>query len=107
MNQQLTNTTLRHENLAFAGSGGVSAGNRAAGFIPAFCDTATGRVEPSRFTNGELAPMHLLTGLPGEWVVARGNANQVIAIKETVIAGFLRGDVFYTRKQAAQAVAVH
>jgi len=107
MNQQLAGTSLRQENLEFAGTGGVSAGNSAAGFIPAFCDTATGRVEPSRFTNGELAPMHLLAGLPGEWVVARGKANQVIAIKETVIAGFLRGGMFYTRKQAAQAVALH
>jgi len=107
MNQLLTSESLRKENLVFAGTGGVSAGNCAAGFIPAFCDTATGRVEPSRFTNGELAPLHLFAGLPGEWVVTRGPANQVVAIKATVVAGFLRGGVFYTREQAAQAVALH
>ena len=78
-----------------------------AGFIPAFCDTATGRVEPSRLADGSPAPMHLLAGLPEEWIVARGDGNQVVAVKATVIAGFLRAGAFYTRAEAAQAVALH
>ena len=106
MNRSLTSKCLRKENLAYGGTGGVSAGNRTSGFIPAFRDTATGRVEPSRLADGRLAPMHLLVGLPAEWVVVRGEDNTVLAIKATVIAGFVRAGVFYTRAQAAQA-ALH
>jgi hypothetical protein len=107
MNRAMTGDSLRKENLAYGGTGGVSGGNRTAGFIPAFCDTATGRVEPSRLADGTLAPMHLLCGLPREWVVARGDANEVLAVKATVVAGFLHAGAFYTRDQAAREVSLH
>jgi hypothetical protein len=35
-------------------------------------------------------------------VVVRGEDNRVLAVKETVIAGFLREGVFYTRAEAAR-----
>ena len=107
MNRMMTGENLRKENLAYGGTGGVSGENRAAGFIPAFCDTATGRVEPSRLGDGTPAPMHLLGGLPREWVVTRGDGNEVLAVKATVVAGFLHAGEFYTRDQAAQAIALH
>ena len=107
MNRQLTHENLRKENLAYDGTGGISAGNRTSGFIPAFRDTATGRVELSRLADGSPAPMHLLAGLPDEWIVARGDGNQVVAVKGTVIAGFLCAGAFYTRAEAARAVALH
>jgi hypothetical protein len=107
MNRMMTGERLRKENLAYGSTGGVSGGNRAAGFIPAFCDTATGRVEPSRLADGTLAPMHLLWGLPREWVVTRGDGNEVLAVKATVVAGFLHAGEFYTRDQAAHAIALH
>ncbi len=107
MNQSMTSERIRKENRTFDNTGGVSAGNCTAGFIPAFCDTATGRVEPSRHPDGSLASIHMLVGLPREWAVELGNGNMVLAVKETVIAGFLRADVFFTRDQAARAVAMH
>jgi hypothetical protein len=105
MNRLMTREHLRKENLVYRGTGGVSAGNRQLGFIPAFCDTVTGEVELSRLPNGNPAPMHLLESLPEKWIVRRLDANQVAAIKPTVIAGFLRAGVFYTRAQAAGAGA--
>lgn len=105
MNRFLTKRSLRKENFEYRGSGGVSRGNAQAGFVPAFYDVATGRVEPSRLPDGSLAPMHLLTGVPEEWVTARGARNEVLALKATVIAGFLRAGAFYTRAQAARTVA--
>ncbi len=49
-------------------------------------------------SDGALAPMHLLAGLPREWVVTRGDSNEVLAVKATVIAGFLHaGTVLYPR----------
>ena len=94
---------LRRENVAFDGTYGISRNNGCLGFIPAFCDTETGRVEVARFANGRPAPMHLLEGLPQEWAVGRGIDGRICAVKHTVIAGFLRGGLFYTREQAAKA----
>lgn len=104
MKRLMTHATLRQENLAFVGTGGVSEVNRDSGFLPAFYDVATGRAELARFADGRPAPMHLLEGLPAEWVAERDAAGRVRAIISTVIAGFIRGAYFYTRAQAAQAV---
>jgi hypothetical protein len=107
MNRLMTCERLREDNQSFAGTGGVSEGNSTAGFIPAFCDTETGQVVPSRHADGSLAPIHLLSGLPREWAVELGNGNVVLAVKETIVAGFLRAGKFFTRDQAALLVALH
>jgi hypothetical protein len=104
MNQHMTHERLRKENLIFAGTGGVSEGNRSSGFVPGFCDTETGVVQISRFRNGSPAPMHLLEGLPDEWVNERDSSGRITALKASVVAGFIRQDRFYTREQAAKAV---
>ena len=104
MNTTMAHEKLREENRTFAGTGGVSAGNRSCGFVPGFCDIQTGRMRISRFRNGAPAPMHLLDGLPEEWVQARDPDGRVTAIKPTVVAGFIRQNRFYTREQAAKAV---
>ncbi len=104
MNNLLTTETLRRQNLAFVGTGGVSEENQSGGFRPAFHDTASGHTALARFTDGRPAPMHLLDGLPDEWVVRRDSTGRVSAIKDTVIAGFVRNGCFYTREQAAAAL---
>lgn len=101
----LTPAVLGRQSLAFRGSGGVSAGNRAYGFAPAFLDTETGQVYLARYADGRLAPMHLLEGLPDELILERHESGAVQALKPTVIAGFLRCNRFFTRDQAAQYVA--
>ncbi|HAO31872.1 MAG TPA: hypothetical protein PLP22_06480 [Candidatus Competibacter sp.] len=104
--KSLTPARLRKENLTFAGTGGVSQGNRSSGFLPAFYDTESGSVQVARFSNGSPAPMHLLDGLPDEWVKRQHASGRVVSVKDSVIAGFLRRGRFYTREQAAQAVRV-
>ena len=97
----LTQKRIHLENLAFAGTGGVSPENRSCRFEPAFRDERTGRVELARYANGHPAPMHLMDGLPSEWVAARNADGRVAALKSGVIAGFVRDGRFYTREQAA------
>ncbi len=101
MARPLTRNCIRRENLAFAGTGGVSAAHRQTRFEPAFRDDDTGRVELSRYASGEPAPMHLIDGLPAEWVCARDGQGRACAIKASIVAGFVRDGRFYTREQAA------
>jgi hypothetical protein len=100
----ITGAGLRQENRRYRGTGGLSQENRSAGFLPAFRDGETGRSELSRFADGSPAPMHLLDGLPDAWILERDRAGRVVACKSSVVAGFLLGDVFYTRKDAANAL---
>ena len=104
MGQAMTNDTLMRENVNYGGTGGVSNGNRAFGFAPGFLDTETGAVYVSCDANGRLAPIHRLDGLPEHLVEARNAAGRVARIKSSIVSGFLCGDRFYTRAEAAALV---
>jgi hypothetical protein len=97
----MANAILRLENERFEGSGGVSHGNRALGFAPAFYEGHSGEAVPSCFANGTPAPIHILEGLPEAWVVARDATGRVITVKPSVIAGFYE-ERFYTREETAR-----
>lgn len=100
----LSNLILTDQNRRFKGTGGVSHQNRAHGFLPAFRDGRTGTVHLSRFADGRVAPVHLLDGLPMELVTKKTSSGRVIEVNKSVIAGFLLGDKFYTRDEAAKAI---
>jgi hypothetical protein len=93
---------LEQETIVYQGSGGVSADNRCLGFRPAFRNAETGRVYPSRFANGRLAPIHLIEGLPDELVVARSASGRVVSVKDSVQSGFTLNGCFYDRDEAAR-----
>ncbi|MEQ8860315.1 MAG: hypothetical protein RIC56_16880 [Pseudomonadales bacterium] len=97
----LTRDRIRRDNLAFAGTGGVSQVSRRCCFEAAFRDDATGRVELSRYANGSVAPMHLMDGVPAEWVIERDERGCIRALKASIVAGFVRDGKFYTRDEAA------
>lgn len=103
MSRSMTAETLKQENELYRDSSGISRTNRRAGFSPAFCDRETGRTELSRFASGSPAPCHLIEGLPEDWVVARDAAGHTVAIKPTVVAGFVRDGRFYSREEAANS----
>lgn len=99
--QLLTARLLCQQNLAFRGTGGVSAGNCSQGFRPAFLDTESGTVHLSCYEDGRPAPLHLLDGLPQEWVIDRAANGKCLSVEHSVVAGFVRAGIFYTREQAA------
>jgi hypothetical protein len=92
--------TLQQQNLEFSGTNGVSQVNRSSGFFPAFRDESSGRVEFARFRNGEPAPMHLICGLPEEWAIDHDEYGSICRVRNSVIAGFVRDGIFYTRQEA-------
>lgn len=84
------------------GALGLAEGEQqAAALQPAFRDKSTGAIYPSRFTDGRLAPVHVLDGLPSSAVLARLPDGRVAALQQTIEAGFQGGGHFYTREQAA------
>ncbi len=101
----LSTRILAVQNHIYRETGGVSEGNRDRGFRPAFLDQSTGTTWLSRFADGRIAPVHVLDGLPSELVAERDGGGHVKVAKDCIIAGFLRGGSFYTRTQAARAVA--
>lgn len=105
--RMLSIAILKEQNERFMNTGGRSQENRSEGFRPAFSDTSTGAVYLSRFADGRPAPMHMLDGLPQEVVATRNAAGRVTAIKESVVAGFVRDGLFYTREEAAAAATKH
>lgn len=106
MDAPMTKQCLQQESVAYQGSGGVSGENRANGFMPAFCDSCTGRVYLSRFREGHLAPFHLLDGLPDEVVLRRDGAGRAMVAKSSLVSGFVRNGRLYTRDQAAAVVSI-
>lgn len=95
---------LVEDNIRYMGTGGVSENNRNKGFCAAFRDDASGAVVLARFPDGSPAPMHLLDGLPEDWIVERSHTGRVISVKPSVVAGFVRRGRFYTREEAARAI---
>jgi len=99
----LSEQLLRQQNIWFSGTTGISKHNRRMGFIPAFLDTHSGISVISRFADGRPAPIHVLEGLPKQWIIALDDTGHVTAVRESVIAGFTRANRFYTREEAAMA----
>lgn len=101
----LSTRVLEQQNRIYRDTGGVSDGCRDGGFRPAFLDRSSGITWLSRFADGRIAPLHVLDGLPDELVARRDGHGHVTTARACVIAGFLRDGLFYTREQAARAVA--
>lgn len=101
----LNGPELRAQNASYAGTAGVSLNNRGAGFVPAYRNTSTGQTVISRFADGKPSPVHVLEGLPDDWVAERAATGEVRQVSAHVVAGFVRDGVFYTREAAARMVA--
>lgn len=94
INRRLSPKVLEEQNRDFSHTDSVSQANRAYGFLPAFLDAQTGAVYLSRFSDGRVAPIHVLDGLPPELV------------DQSLITGFVRDGRFFTRAEAAEAVSL-
>ena len=97
----LSSLYLQMESTAQRGTGAVSAENRHLGFSPAFRDTDSGETYLSTFADGRPAPFHILDGLPEPLVLARDRRGRISRVLGSVVAGFVRNGIFYTRPEAA------
>ena len=100
----MTQENVVKQSKRFVGVGGVSAENRNYGFRPGFFDKETGEFVLSCSGDGKPCAVHQFDGLPPEWVVLRDADGHPIAIKASIVPGFVRDGHFFTREQAAQLV---
>ncbi|AUB79755.1 hypothetical protein [Candidatus Thiodictyon syntrophicum] len=101
----LTELSLRDENVLFEHTRGISRNNDRQGFAPGFRLSATGELAASRYADGSPAPVHVLDGLPEDWIATRDDAGHVTSTKPGLVSGFIRDGRFYTREEAARAAA--
>ncbi len=80
----------------------ITASPAFSGFLPAFLDLDTHEVHLSLDEHGCIADQHLLDHLPNHWVSERDPAGRITALKDRIIAGFMRQERFYTRAQLAR-----
>jgi len=104
MKQVLTSNDVAQQSMAYEGTGGVSAENRAYGFLPAFLDREDGHIHLCCHADGKPSARHHFDGLPTEWVVERDQDGRPTAVKASVVVGFVRDGYFFTREQAAQLI---
>lgn len=97
----MNNKTLRFENLAFAGTRGVSKNNAKSGFAPAFLHCESGRIVISRTKGGQPAPFHLIDWLPEEWAESTREDGSIKKLIPEIVSGFSRNGQFYTREETA------
>ncbi len=99
----LSEQALARENREYAATAGISKNCQSGGFAPAFYDSQSDSSVISRYADGSPAPIHILDGVPVEWVSDYDAEGHVIALRPGVISGFLRAGRFYTRDQVAKA----
>ncbi|MFD2110693.1 hypothetical protein [Thiorhodococcus fuscus] len=101
----LTQMSLRDENRLYAQTRGISQNNRDYGFRPGYLNRSTGEYQLSRFSDGTLAPIHVLDGLPESWIADRDAEGHVTAARREIVSGFVRDNAFFTREEAIKASA--
>ncbi|MFV2060008.1 MAG: hypothetical protein ACC653_04940 [Gammaproteobacteria bacterium] len=106
MEKTFTDSTLARESMKYHGTGGASQGNSDYGFLPAFRDTSSDTIYLSRYSDGRLAKVHILDGMPDNLIVSTEEGH-VKAVSKSVIAGFVLNGVFYTRAEAANVVSTN
>jgi hypothetical protein len=66
------------------------------GFLPAFRDLKDGRTHLASTQEGNIASMHILDGLPLEWAEEIDTHGRIITLRDGIMAGFMRGERFFT-----------
>lgn len=95
---EFTVTQLRQQSANYHGTAGSSEKTFCLGFRPAFFDRDTSEIHLCRFSDGRLANLHVMDGLPAS-VVTRWNPDgKPGAVKASLVAGFEKDGTFYTRE---------
>jgi len=95
MLMQIAEHQAAERNISLQAGGSVF-NDASFGFLPAFMDINTSETHLASYESGEPAAIHILDGLPRKWVSDWDEKGRAEALKLGVVAGFMRGGVFYT-----------
>ena len=87
------------------GNPGMPGQNPLSSFPGLFHQSRNGTVYQSRFSDGRHAPVHVMAGLPSKLALKISATGRVVALIDSVVAGFLRDGHFYSRREAADYTA--
>jgi hypothetical protein len=92
----LTVAELKEQRGTYQTVSGKSLSDLCIGFMPAFRDVTTGETHLALRPDGSLSPVHLIDGLPSNWVSKWDSNGRAMGLKSTIVAGFFRGERFYS-----------
>ncbi len=92
----ITSTALQKQKNTYQKLSDVDISDLCVGFLPAFRDASTGETHFSVTPEGALSPIHLIESLPIDWVSEWDDEGRAVALRPTIIAGFFRGERFFT-----------
>ena len=95
----ISSTALEKQQRTYQKISGMNISDLCVGFIPAFRDMTTNETHLSVTAEGAVSPIHLIDSLPLEWVTEWDVEGYAKTLKRSVIAGFFRGEEFFTLEQ--------
>ena len=95
----ISTVALEKQQKTYQKISGMNISDLCVGFIPAFRDLSTDETHLSITSEGKISPIHLIDGLPLDWVTEWDLQGYPKLLKPSVIAGFFRGENFFTLEQ--------
>lgn len=95
----ISSTALQKQKKTYQKLSGVDISHLCVGFLPAFRNLSTDETHLSITPEGEVSPIHLIESLPIDWVSEWDDEGRAVSLLPTIIAGFFRGEQFYTLRE--------
>ena len=95
----ISSTALQKQKTTYQKLSGVDISDLCVGFLPAFRDLRTDETHLSITAEGEVSPIHLIESLPIDWVTEWDDKGRAVTLSPTIIAGFFRGEQFFTLQE--------
>lgn len=95
----ISSTALQEQKSTYQKLSGVDISDLCVGFLPAFRDLTTHETHLSMTPEGQVSPIHLIESLPIDWVDEWDDKGRAVTLRSTIIAGFFRGERFYTLRE--------
>lgn len=95
----ISTIALEKQQKTYQKISGTNISDLCVGFIPAFRDLSTNETHLSITPEGRVSPIHLIDGLPLDWVTEWDLEGYPKSLKSGIIAGFFRGENFFTLEE--------
>lgn len=92
----ISSVALEKQETTYQKISGFNLSSLCVGLVPAFRDLSTNETHLSMNADGIISPIHLVEGLPIDWVTEWDTSGFPVSLRPGIIAGFFRGEKFFT-----------